>query len=192
MIDRLLRYFIFSLAFTMAGLLFQTGTASADAAKGYRLGAGDVLSISVWKDESLTRHVTILPDGTITFPLIGKVKAEGKQLNELKPVLCERLAKFVPDPILSLEVMQVNSLKIYVIGKVTRPGRFQLLSNIDVLQALSLAGGLNSFAKSSKIKIFKKSDEGTRILAFDYDAVSTGEDLAQNILLDRGDVIVVP
>jgi polysaccharide export outer membrane protein len=172
-------------------VLSANGAAAASEENGYRIGAGDVLALSVWKDETLTRQVVVLPDGTISFPLIGQVDAQGKGLKELKQTISERLAKFVPDPILSLEVVQVNSLVIYVLGKVNRPGRFELADNINVLQALALAGGLNAYAKSGQVKVFRKSEKGTRIIGFDYDAVSKGKHLEQNISLVRGDVIVV-
>lgn len=184
--------YILACSMILSGMLTNAGMASSDPVESYRLGAGDLISISVWKDESLTRQVSVLPDGTISFPLIGQVTAEGKSLDELKHDLGERLARFVPEPLLSLQVMKVNSLNIYVIGQVNRPGRFELMGNIDVLQALSLAGGLNSFAKSSKIKIFRQRHDGKRILKFDYDSVSKGKQLEQNILLNRGDVVVVP
>jgi polysaccharide export outer membrane protein len=158
----------------------------------YRLGAGDVLNISVWKDESLTRQVTILPDGTISFPLVGRARAEGLTIEELKKEVIHRLRKYVPEPVLSVEVMRINSMMVYVIGKVNRPGRFELIDEIDVMQALALAGGLNPFAKTSKIRIFRKNGAQTHIFSFDYDDVAQGENLEQNLLLQRGDVIVVP
>lgn len=168
------------------------GTAAAASQEApYCIGAGDVLAISVWKDESLTRQVVVLPDGTISFPLIGRIAAEGLDLDALTNTLRKRLSKFVPDPILSVEVQKINSLAIYVIGKVNRPGRHDLADKITVLQALALAGGLTPFADDGDIKIFRKTDNGTRILAFDYDDVSKGKALDQNIVLERGDVIVV-
>lgn len=172
---------------------FFAGVALASSKKDvYHIGAGDVLAISVWKDETLTRQVVVLPDGTISFPLIGQVDAAGRRLEELKQEISQRLAKFVPDPILSMEVVRVNSLQVYVIGKVNRPGRFDLTENINVLQALALGGGLNPYARSSKVKIFRETSEGTKVIEFDYDAVSKGRLLEQNIVLNRGDVIVVP
>jgi len=168
------------------------GTAAGSQTEDYRIGAGDILAISVWKDEALTRQVVVLPDGMISFPLIGRVRADGKGLEELRQVIGERLARFVPDPILSIEVVKVNSLMVYVIGKVNRPGRFELMNNINVIQALALAGGLNPYAKSGKIKIFRKSGAQTETLLFDYDEVAKGKSQAQNVLLMRGDVIVVP
>ena len=158
----------------------------------YRIGIGDVLLISVWKDESLTRQVSVLPDGTISFPLVGELRADGLTLSGLKRVIKQFLEKYVPDVTLSVQVLQVNSQVVYVIGKVNRPGRFDLQSDINVLQALAMAGGLNPFAKSGRIKVFRESGEGTRIFAFDYDEVVKGERLEQNIQLKRSDVVVVP
>ena len=167
---------------------------SADQAMGedYVIGPGDVLEISVWKEEALTKLVTVLPDGKISFPLIGEAMASGWTVAALKKEIESRLSQFVPDPVLSLTVNQMNSLMIYVVGKVNNPGRFILNTNVDVLQALAMAGGLNSFAKRGQIKVFRKHDGKTKIFDFDYDDVSEGKRLEQNIQLVRGDVIVVP
>ena len=158
----------------------------------YRIGIGDVLLISVWKDESLTRQVSVLPDGTISFPLIGELRVDGLTVFGLKTVIRQFLEKYVPNVTLSVQVLQTNSQVVYVIGKVNRPGRFDLHSDINVLQALAMAGGLNPFAKSGRIKVFRESGEGTRIFHFDYDEVAKGECLEQNIQLKRSDVVVVP
>ena len=159
----------------------------------YIIGPGDILDISVWKVGELTKLVTVLPDGKIAFPLVKQVMAAGKTVEQLSKELETKLARFVPDVNLSVVVHQVNSMMIYVIGRINNPGRFILNSNIDVLQALSLAGGLNPFAEGGKIRIFRKQPEGsTEIIRFDYDDVVKGKDLGQNITLLRGDVIVVP
>ena len=158
----------------------------------YVIGPGDVLDISVWKDEALTKLVTVLPDGKISFPLIGQVEAGGKTVAQLTKELEGRLNRFVPDVNLSMVVAQVNSMMIYVIGRVNNPGRFMLNANVDVLQALAMAGGPNAFAKRDKIKVIRKQGAETRIFAFDYDDVAKGKNLELNIMLHRGDVIVVP
>ena len=158
----------------------------------YIIGPGDVLDISVWKVEELTKMVTVLPDGKIAFPLVKQVMAAGKTVDQLSREMEKKLTRFVPDLNLSIMVHQVNSMMIYVIGRVNNPGRFILNSNIDVLQALTLAGGLNPFAEGGKIKIFRRQPNGTEIIRFDYDDVVKGKDLGQNITLERGDVIVVP
>jgi polysaccharide export outer membrane protein len=122
----------------------------------YVIGPGDVLDISVWKEQALTKLVTVLPDGKISFPLVGPITAGGKTLDQLSKELEKRLSRFVPDLNLSVLVHQVNSMMVYVIGRVTKPGRFVLNSNIDVMQALAMAGGLTPFAEQGNVKIFGK------------------------------------
>ena len=161
-------------------------------AESYTIGAGDVLDISVWKDEAQTKTVIVLPDGTIAFPLIGQVVAAGKTVGQLKAELSEKVSQYVPDPVLTVIVQQVNSMLIYVVGRVNNPGRFVLNTNINVLQALTMAGGLNPFAKRGKIRIMRGEGSDTKIFNFNYDEVSSGENLAQNIRLKRGDVVVAP
>jgi polysaccharide biosynthesis/export protein len=158
----------------------------------YTIGTGDVLNIFVWDNEALSRAVTVLPDGKIHFPLIGEIVVGGKTLAVLEKELKNRINPFVPDPELSVMVGQVNSMLIYVIGKVNHPGRFVLNTNVNVLQALATAGGLNAFAKRNKIKIFRETKGKTHIFSFEYDRVTEGENLEQNVLLRRGDVVVVP
>ena len=158
----------------------------------YIIGPGDVLDISVWKDEALTRSCVVRPDGFISFPLIGDVRASGKTSQQLKLEIESRLIRYVPGLTLSLEIKQINSMTIYVIGKVNIPGRFVVNANIDVLQALSTAGGLNPFAKQNDIKIFRKDKDETTIFPFQYDKVVDGKRLEQNIQLNRGDIVVVP
>lgn len=163
-----------------------------NAERAYVIGPGDVLDISAWKDEALTRSCVVRPDGFISFPLIGELQAAGRTASQLKTEIEKKLERYVPDATLSVEVKQVNSMIIYVIGKVNAPGRFVLNANIDVLQALATAGGLNVFAKGGWIRIFRQENNKTTILPFDYDQVVKGKRLEQNISLNRGDVVVVP
>jgi polysaccharide export outer membrane protein len=164
--------------------------ASADSS-GYQIGPGDVLEISVWKDEALSRSVVVLPDGTISFPLIGKVSVAGKTLPQVRESMMKQLSRYVPDLELSVDVKQFNSMIVYVIGRVNAPGRQVLNSNVTVLQALAMAGGLNPFASRNSIKIFRKEGETKNVLTFRYNDVIDG-DLETNVELKRGDVIVVP
>ena len=158
----------------------------------YLIGPGDMLLIGVWKDDALTRQVVVLPDGKISFPLIGEVVAANKTVAALKTELEAAVGRFVPDPVLSVGVQQVNSMLIYVIGKVNRPGQFNLNAHSTVLQALAIAGGLNTFARESAILIMREEQGRTVIFPFDYDEVAEGRHLEQNIRLKRGDVIIVP
>ena len=159
----------------------------------YRIGPGDVLNIEVWKDAALSRQVTVLPDGKISFPLIGELTAGDRTVAELKKEIESKISRFVPDSPLTVEVRQVNSLHVYVLGRVNAPGRFILTSNVTVLQALAIAGGPNAFANRSKIRIFReKGGKTTMSPPFDYDEVTAGRNIETNVLLERGDVIHVP
>jgi len=159
---------------------------------GYRLGPEDVLQISVWKDESLTREALVRPDGMISFPLIGEVQAEGRTAEELQKDIRERLSPFIPDPTVSVAVTKVNSYKIYVVGKVNRPGEYLVGHYSNVMQALSLAGGMTPYASENGIKVLRWEQGNQRTYSFRYGDVKKGNHLEQNILLQRGDVIVVP
>ena len=159
----------------------------------YRIGAGDVLDISVWKDEAQTKILVVLPDGAISLPLIGRVMAEGKTTAQLKEEITQKVSRFVPDPVVTVIVQQANSMFIFVVGRVNHPGRFVINTNVNVLQALTMAGGLSPFAKRKKIRIIREEKDGeTRIFTFNYDDVSAGKNIAQNIKLRRGDMVVVP
>lgn len=158
----------------------------------YRVGPGDVLSIVVWRDEALTRTLPVLPDGMLAFPLIGEIQAGGKTVADLTREMSARLTPFVPEPELSIAVQQVNSMMVYVIGRVNGPGRLALNGHLTALQALAMAGGPNPFAERNRIKIIREEPDQTLIFDFPYDDIIQGEHLEKNILLRRGDVIVVP
>jgi polysaccharide biosynthesis/export protein len=158
----------------------------------YVIGPGDLLNIEVWKDKDLTRVVTVLPDGKVAYPMVGEIIAAGKTVSQLQKELDRNLSRFVKDAVITVEVRQVNSLQIYVLGRVKTPGRSLLTSNIDVLQALATAGGPDQFAKLSRIMIFRREGGKTVIIPFDYDDVIAGKKPESNILLRRGDVVVVP
>ncbi|MBJ6724242.1 polysaccharide biosynthesis/export family protein [Geomonas sp. Red875] len=158
----------------------------------YVIGPGDLLGISVWRDENLTRQLVVLPDGKISFPLIGELVAEGKTVAQLKKELEGRLAKYVTDAGLTVEVKQSNSMIVYIIGRVNAPGKQVLFCNTNVLQGLAMAGGLNPFAERGKVKIYRQQGERTAVFPFNYDDVADGRHLETNIQLQRGDVILVP
>jgi polysaccharide export outer membrane protein len=158
----------------------------------YIVGPGDVIGISVWKDDSLTRTVVVLPDGKITFPLLGDLLAGGKTVAQLKQLLEAGLTRYVADSSVTVEVKQSNSMIIYIIGRVNAPGRQVLVANTNVLQALAMAGGPNPFAKKGKVKIYRQEEGKTVMFLFDYNEVAEGRHLEMNIELKRGDVIIVP
>ena len=158
----------------------------------YQIGPQDILSISIWKDELLSRDVTVRPDGRISFPLIGEVFVEGRHIAQITQEINERLSKFVSDPRATVAVAEVKSYRIFVIGKVKTAGEFLLGQHTDVMQALSLAGGITPFARESSIRILRRVGNQQKIHTFDYTDVLEGKNLEQNIILRRGDVVMVP
>jgi polysaccharide biosynthesis/export protein len=164
----------------------------ASTAADYELQPGDVLTVSVWKDADLTGDVLVRPDGGFTMPLIGDIEAAGHTVEQVRSEIGHRLSKFVPDPVVTVAVKQALGDLIYVIGKVNRPGQYPIVRRIDVMQALSLAGGMTPFAAGNKIRILRR-DGGRQIaIPFHYSQVAHGYDLRQNIVLRSGDTVVVP
>ncbi len=159
---------------------------------GYTLGPEDVLLISVWKDEQLTREVVVRPDGMISFPLVGDVPAEGRTVEDLRMDLAKRLIKYIPAVNLTVAVIKPLSYKVYVVGRVAKPGEFLVGHYTDVLQALSLAGGLTPFAAENDIKVVRRVTGQQQTFPFRYGDVRKGLELEQNIILQRGDVVMVP
>lgn len=158
----------------------------------YEVQPSDVLQISVWKDPELTQQVLVRPDGAFSFPLAGEINAVGKTVEELRRELVERLGRYIPDVVLTVTVLEIRGNKIYVIGQVNQPGEFIVNPRVDVMQALSLAGGTTAFASTGEIFVLRRDNGQQRRLPFNFDAVLRGRDLEQNVLLRTGDVVVVP
>ncbi|MDH4371164.1 MAG: polysaccharide export protein [Nitrospira sp.] len=158
----------------------------------YRLGAEDIMLISVWKDEQLTREVVVRPDGMFSFPLIGDVQAEDRTVDQIRTDLVQRLTKYIPNANVSVAVNKVASYKVYVVGRVNKPGEYVIGHYADVLQALSLAGGLTPFAAENDIKVMRRVRGEQHAIPFRYGDMRKGRELEQNIVLQRGDVVMVP
>lgn len=158
----------------------------------YRLAAEDVLRISVWKEEDLQREVIVRPDGRLSFPLIGEIDAQGRTIEQVRAEIGKRLSRYIPDPVVSVSLIKIGGNKVFVIGETNKPGVYVVGEYIDVMQALSMAGGLTPYADRDGIRILRRSDGQEKAIAFDYDAVVKGTRLEQNIRLRNGDVIVVP
>jgi polysaccharide biosynthesis/export protein len=165
-------------------------TAPVDSS--YLVQPGDSLQIAVWKEQELTLEVLVRPDGGLSFPLAGEVPAAGHTVDEIRKTVEARLVKYIPDPVVTVAVKVANGSRIYVVGKVNRPGDFPLIRPIDVLQALSLAGGATPFADVNGIRVLRREGDRQTVFRFRYDEVRRGRELAQNILLRSGDTVVVP
>lgn len=197
--DRTLQVF-YPVALVVYAIVLMTGcvTPEPTAAQssigdpGYHLGPEDVVMISVWKDENLTREAIVRPDGMVSFPLIGDVPAMGRTVEDVRQDIAKRLARFIPNPHVSVAITKLQSYKVYVMGRVNKPGEYLVGHYTDVLQALSLAGGLTPFASENDIKIIRRENGDQRVFLFRYGDVQKGRELNQNILLERGDVVMVP
>lgn len=186
------RTVIFCLSiFCLIQQLVLADDASADTT-GYLLQEGDVLEVSVWKEDGLARELLVSPDGTVSFPLIGQINVKGMTVAGLEKEISRRIAVFIPDPSVSVVLKTATGSKFYVIGKVNKPGEFQLLGPVSVLQALSIAGGTSTFADFDSIKIIRHENGVDTAIKFHYGDIEDGEKLSQNILLKSGDVVVVP
>jgi len=165
---------------------------SAIASDRYLLNAGDVLEISVWNEETLQKNVVVLPDGMVSFPLAGELAAEGKSVTELQASLTKKLAEFIADPVVTVIVVSVNGNTIHVLGKVLSPGSFVMSQRLNVMQALSLAGGLSTYAEENNIIVLRQQGSEQKVIPVHYADIKDGDDLSSNIKLENGDVIVIP
>lgn len=158
----------------------------------YRIGPEDVLHISVWKEEDLDRKVLVRPDGGISFPLVGDIQVSGRTPLEVQDEIRARLQRFVPDGEVTVSVDKISGYTIFVLGEVQSPGQFTLGRYVDVVQALTLAGGTTPYASESKIKILRRQDGREVVYRFSFTDIERGRKLEQNIILQSGDVVVVP
>ena len=189
---RLLLMSVVMSGFSVFGGEIMTTVMAAELDPEYQLGAEDVVMISVWKDEQLTREVVVRPDGMFSFPLIGDIQAEDRTVDQIRTDLVQRLTKYIPNPNVSVAVSKVESYKVYVVGRVNKPGEYVIGHYADVLQALSLAGGLTPFAKENDIKVMRRVRGERHAIPFRYGDMRKGRALEQNIVLQRGDVVMVP
>ena len=159
----------------------------------YTINPGDVLSVTVWKEEDLQRQVLVRPDGAFSFPLAGEIQATGQSVEDVRMELVKRLSDYIPDPVVTVATESIQGNRVYVIGQVNRPGEFIASARIDVVQALSIAGGFTPFAQKNDVRILRRNSAGVLDdLAFRYGEVEKGRNLSQNLILQPGDVIIVP
>ena len=158
----------------------------------YHLQPGDVIEVSVWKETDLQKEVLIRPDGGFTFPLAGEVDARGKSVENVRSILAERLQKYVPTPVVTVAVKAIGGNRVYVLGKVVHAGDFPLSNSLDVMQAISLAGGTTPYAAVNDTVILRRQNGHQQAFSFHYSDVARGRNLSQNIQLESGDTVVVP
>ena len=183
---------ILALILLLSSYQLSQATEATSPADDYEIQPGDVLEISVWKEENMLKQVLVRPDGGLSYPLVGEIQAAGKSVNEIQALITEKLTKYIPDPVITVSVLQLSGNKVYVVGRVQRPGEFVANRYMDVVQALSVAGGMTPYAATNKIKVLRREDGQLKAIPFRYGDIEKGENLEQNIILQSGDVVLVP
>ena len=181
------------LLFALMLMQFSTiATAQQVAGLEYRIGPEDVLHISVWKEDDLDRKVLVRPDGGVSFPLVGDIQVSGRTPLEVQDEIRSRLARYVPDAEVTVAVDKISGYTIFVLGEVNKPGQFTLGRYVDVVQALTLAGGTTPYASERNMRILRRKDGREETYGFDFRDIKRGRNLKQNIILQSGDVVVIP
>lgn len=182
---------LLSLVVSMACLFSTPSFAESPA---YRINAGDILLVFVWNEKDLSQEVLVRPDGMISLPLAGQVQAGGLSVDDVQKNITTALTKYMKDePSVTVAIKETRGYSIFVLGKVNRPGQFLINQPTDVMQALALAGGLNTFAAESSINVLHRDKNGIqKTIRFRYSDVKAGDNLQTNVLLDSGDIVVVP
>ena len=179
--------------FVLTSIIFSSNPSLAEPQSApYVVGPEDILTIYVWKEPDLTQDVTVLPDGKLTFPLVGEIQAQGKTVIELKDAITQRLQDYVTAPEVTVVVREIHSRRIYAMGKLNTPGPYPLAAGMTVVQALSTAGGFAEWADEKNILVIRREGEKEIQYKFDYKEYIAGKNLEQNILLKPNDTIVVP
>ncbi len=158
----------------------------------YKLKQGDAVFVSVYGEEALQKEVRVLPDGSVTFPLAGRLSVVNQTSLEVEKQVAERLKEYLPEPQVTVIVSNVEGNKIFVVGKVLKPGPILLSGPTTALQALSASGGFDRFAHLNDIKVLRDTNGTTQVIPVKYESLLKGEELASNVKLEAGDTIVVP
>jgi len=166
--------------------------AESAAEETYRIGAEDVLQVSVWSNEALSRTTPVRPDGKISLPLLNDVQAAGLTPMELRDELACGLAEYMPHPEVSVIVTEVRSFKVAVIGQVPKPDRYQLRSAATVMDVLAMAGGFTEYASRSRVVVIRSDGGRSQRIPFDYEKVRNGDPAQVNFALRPGDIVLVP
>jgi polysaccharide export outer membrane protein len=192
-LDQWARWFCFSIFFGLMTNISAQENKDTDNLTPYLVQPGDVLDIMVWKEEQLQMEVLVRPDGFLSFPLAGELMVKGKSFPQIQQMLTERLKTYIPDVLLTVSAKQLLGKKIFVMGKVNKPGEYAIDRTIDVIQALAMAGGVTPFADANEIKILRRDVYGNQqALPFRYSDIEGGHDLKLNVPLQNGDSVIVP
>lgn len=159
---------------------------------GYVIGPEDVLGVLFWRDEDMSGDTTVRPDGMITLPLVGDIRAAGISPEGLKAIIEKEAARYLTEPTVTVVVREINSRHVYITGEVATSGEYPLTGPLSVMQLIALAGGLNEYAEKNDITIMRLENGQQRAYKFRYSDVARGKALGQNIQLRPGDTVIVP
>ena len=181
-------------------LLYPIGTLHSDqhstpktAKDVYRIGAGDILQITTWKEADFTlESVIVRIDGSITIPLLNDIQASGHTPAQLKQAIQQALTKYIEDPIVTVSIINPVSQKFYILGEVVRTGEYPLVKNLTVLQAFAIAGGFTEWASKKEIILMRRENGQEKIYTINYKKLVKGKDFSQNLKLKADDTIIVP
>jgi polysaccharide export outer membrane protein len=165
---------------------------AADSPGTYLLRQGDTVMISVWREDALQKQAIVLPDGSITFPLVGRIEVAGLSTSEVERRITAKLKEYSPEPVVTVVIAGIDGNRAYIMGRVNNPGSFIISGPITVLQAISTAGGFDKFADEGGIKVIRTKSDRQEILPVHYKDIISGRDMTTNIQLKAGDTIVVP
>ncbi len=187
-----LRHSLTQRALLMFLLLLPAFSFAQETGLEYRIGPEDILHISVWEEDSLDRKVLVRPDGGISFPLAGEVQVSGRTPLEVQDEIRARLKRVLTNPQVNVAVDKISGYTVFVMGEVKKPGEFKMGRYVDIVQAITLAGGFTPYANSRDIKVLRRQDGRQVEYGFDFRSVSRGRNLQQNIILQSGDVVLIP
>jgi len=173
-------------------MMLWAAASAAYCAEDYSLQPGDTLLVTVWKEPDLTSELLVRPDGGVSMPLAGDIRAAGRTVEDVRGDIDQRLRKYIPDVAVTVSLKQSAGNQIFVIGKVNRPGPYPIIRPVDVMQALSLAGGMTPFAAVNDIRVLRHEGGRQMTIRFRYRDIEHGRRLEQNIILQSGDTVVVP
>ena len=180
------------LVLMMLGCIAPELAAAADNPDIYQLRQGDSVMISVWREEALQKQSIVLPDGSITFPLVGRIEVAGLSTPEVERRISAKLKEYIPDPVVTVVIAGIEGNRAYILGKVTKPGPLTISGPTTVLQAISIAGGFDKFADEGGIKVIRAKPDGEEIISVRYKDIISGKNMSTNVQLKAGDTIVVP
>ncbi|NOY25541.1 MAG: hypothetical protein GXP62_06675 [Oligoflexia bacterium] len=158
----------------------------------FQIGPGDRISIAVWRHDDLSMDVTVAPDGTISFPLIGTVPVDGKTYTEIRDLLTTSISQYYTDPQVAVNILELQNQKVFIFGEVAQPSVLQLSNEMTILEALTRAGGINQYSRTSNVLLVRGGVDDPHLYTVDVDAIFAKGQMDQLVSLQRGDIVVVP